>query len=88
MPLSRRTERTLYAVACMPWLNEALRAVSLPSLIKIPPAGLAREPKGLYLLYLSTRSPFHTGGRAMTPLRQRMIEDLQLRGLSERTQAM
>src|SRR5207237_3307661 len=44
--------------------------------------------KRLYLLYISLHHPTRTGGRAMTPLRQRMIEDLQLRGLSARTQEM
>src|SRR5207247_2892090 len=42
----------------------------------------------LYLLYIALSHPSRTGGIAMTPLRQRMIEDLQLRGLSERTQEM
>jgi len=42
----------------------------------------------LSLLYLTIPHPSCTGGIALTPLRQRLIEDLQLRGLSERTQEM
>src|SRR5881628_2911303 len=44
--------------------------------------------QGLYLLYIALSYPSRTGGIAMTPLRPRMIEDLQRRGLSERTQEM
>ena len=37
-------------------------------------------------LHFLMKDQFQSGGVTMTELRQRMIESLQLRGLSERTQ--
>ena len=42
--------------------------------------------QGRSLLSSALSSPARPGGRALTPRRQRRIADLQLRGLSERTQ--
>src|SRR5262245_21209555 len=46
------------------------------------------QQERLYLLYIANRQPVRTGGRALPPLQQRMIEALQLSGLAERTQEM
>ena len=55
-----------------------------PTAVDLDPISICELNKGfesgLYFLY-----PY-TGGIAMSALRQKMIEDMQLRGLSERTQ--
>src|SRR2546428_2875598 len=83
-----RDERTLEAVACSRLLNEALRAVFTHPTATPVLKDLLYSRKRLYLLSSTIHHPSWTGGRAMTLLRQRMIEDRQRRGLSERTQEM
>src|SRR5712691_9236436 len=88
LPAFARTSLRLADVGCRPMLNEALRAVFTHPTAKPVLKDLLCSIKRLYLLYSTIHHPACTGGIAMTPLRQRMIEDLQLRGLSERTQEM